>query len=123
MKIVLLEKLASYSSSCTLDSFGSISPSTYVHWRQLTHVRMAWHAMVWHGMELLFYLGKPLAMRLLFKAPTVQHKHCIHIHIHKHYTVKSICKSVSSVDGRGGATHLVPSPVPPYSSLRQSEEE
>ena len=29
--------------------------------------------MVWYGMDILFHLGKPLAMRLLYKAPrTVQ---------------------------------------------------
>ena len=30
---------------------------------------MAWHGMAWCGMEILLHLGKPLAMKLLFKAP------------------------------------------------------
>ena len=71
----------------------------------------------WIGLELLFYLGRPLAMRLLFQAPRT-HTHT-HIHI-THNTVNQFCESVNqivnqlvgSVDGRG---------VPVFSTASGSE--
>ena len=36
---------------------------------------VVWCGVVWCGMEILFHLGKPLAMKLLFKAHTEQYRH------------------------------------------------
>ena len=40
-----------------------------VVWCGVVWCGVVWCGVVWYGMELLFYLGKPLALRLLHKAP------------------------------------------------------
>ena len=50
--------------------FAQMVPHSSGSEKQLNTCKVSYSVpMVWYGMEILFHLGKPLAMKLLFKAP------------------------------------------------------